>query len=293
MKRRRLADVAAEYAAEISGSEQKLMKSERVCEVLRRQHGGAYPVALNSGTRPVVCRALADALGKAKYEELCAAGSSPKPDVPAPRADPAAAPCRVDSAELRRRFPRDAAPLLRDGAQRFALLHADEVRCALAALASHPTEAAKSLTPSQGNGREGAYARLKPPLPPLLRSVMDAAREWIEAHAGALKLGLGSHALLLRYGRGGVNYCHHDACGDFQALLMLSTPGRDYRGGKFFLADRDPPFATREFPFEAAGELLVFRGNKGHGDVDWLHGMTEVEDGSAGGARRFAVGLFQ
>ena len=79
MKRRRLADVAAEYAAEISGSEQKLMKSERVCEVLRRQHGGAYPVALNSGTRPVVCRALADALGKAKYEELCAAGSSPKP----------------------------------------------------------------------------------------------------------------------------------------------------------------------------------------------------------------------
>ena len=90
MKRRRLADVAAEYAAEISGSEQKLMKSERVCEVLRRQHGGAYPVALNSGTRPVVCRALADALGKAKYEKLCAAGSSPKPDVPAPRADPAA-----------------------------------------------------------------------------------------------------------------------------------------------------------------------------------------------------------
>ena len=92
---------AAEYAAEISGSEQKLMKSERVCEVLRRQHGGAYPVALNSGTRPVVCRALADALGKSKYEKLCAAGSSPKPDVPAPRADPAAAPCRVDSAELR------------------------------------------------------------------------------------------------------------------------------------------------------------------------------------------------
>ena len=50
---------------------------------------------------------------------------------------------------------------------------------------------------------------------------------------------------------------------------------------------------TREFQFEAAGELLVFRGNKGRGDVDWLHGMTEVAEGSAGGARRFAVGLFQ
>ena len=80
--------------------------------------------------------------------------------------------------------------------------------------------------------------------------------------------GFGGEAvrLLLRYGRGGVNYCHHDACGDFQALLMLSTPGRDYRGGTFFLADRDPPFVTREFPFEAAGELLVFRG-RGRGRV--------------------------
>ena len=59
MKRRRLADVAAEYAAEISGSEQKLMKSERVCEVLRRQHGGADPVAPHPGTAPVLCRGRA------------------------------------------------------------------------------------------------------------------------------------------------------------------------------------------------------------------------------------------
>ena len=165
MKRRRLADVAAEYAAEISSSEQKLMKSERVCEVLRRQHGGAYPVALNSGTRPVVCRALADALGKAKYEKLCAAGSSPKPDVPAPRADPAAKPCKVDRGAAAR-FPPDAAPLLRDGAQRFALLHADEVRCALAALASHPTEAAKSPRRRKATAR-GARTRASPPLPSL------------------------------------------------------------------------------------------------------------------------------
>ena len=110
---------------------------------------------------------------------------------------------------------------------------------------------------------------------------------------GPCKKPLGAKALLLRYGLGGINHAHHDACGDFQALLMLSRPGVDYEGGAFYLAQREPPFGTASFPFAAAGELLVFRANKGHGDTDYLHGMGEVTKGSAEETRRVAVGLFQ
>lgn len=78
-----------------------------------------------------------------------------------------------------------------------------------------------------------------------------------------------------------------------QALLLLSRPGVDYSGGTFYLANRNPPFGRTEFPFTAAGELVVFRGNKGAGAVDYLHGMTEVTRGSEGETKRFAVGLFQ
>ena len=131
------------------------------------------------------------------------------------------------------------------------------------------------------------------PLPSLLQRVEAAARAWVAAHAGALKRPLGSKALLLRYGIGGVNYAHHDACGDFQAVLMLSRPAVDYAGGTFYLADANPPFATRGFPFEAAGELLIFRGNRGNGAVEYLHGMREVERGTEEEVCRFAVGLFQ
>jgi len=74
---------------------------------------------------------------------------------------------------------------------------------------------------------------------------------------------------------------------------MLSTPGVDYTGGAFYLAQREPPFPTTEHPFSAAGQLLIFRGNQGCGAVDYLHGMREVERGTANECRRFAVGIFQ
>merc|ERR1712032_1140908 len=138
----------------------------------------------------------------------------------------------------------------------------------------HSKKTPKFLTPSQGNGRGGCYATLDTPLPKMLQRVMHVTRHWIENNAGKLEKPLHSKALLFRYGFGGVNYAHHDACGDFQALLMLSEPGVDYKGGVFYLGHANPPFTVKLFSFTMPGELLVFRANRGNGKIDYLHGTT-------------------
>jgi hypothetical protein len=297
MTKRPLKDVAETYARRLISQPARRMKAEHVVAVLTQQHGGGFPVALNHGTRPTVCRKLGDVLGTARYEALCTPGTSEPPDVPSlpgPSATAEPTPPAPTLDELRARLPADAKGLLADGAQLFDLLTQGEVQQLVAQLAGHAEEGkTQSLTDSQGNGRNGRYATLARPLPPVLQRTMDAAREWIEAHASPLKRGLGGKALLLRYAEGGINYAHHDASGDFQALLMLSSPGVDYRGGSFYLAQREPPFDTADFPFASPGQLLVFRGNRGHAEVDYLHGMRLVERGSAATCRRFAVGLFQ
>lgn len=197
-------------------------------------------------------------------------------------------------AKLTSRFPADASALLSEGAQRIAVLNPEEVKFLMSELADGnvATENAKSLTLSQGNGQFGRYDTLSA-VPPLLDRVVAATRGWIESRAAPLKKPLGAKTLRLRYALGGVNYAHHDGCGDFQALLMLTTPGVDYGGGCFYLLDSNPPFTRTEFPFTAAGQLLVFRSNQGNGTVSYLHGMTEVTAGSEPVTKRFAVGLFQ
>jgi hypothetical protein len=195
----------------------------------------------------------------------------------------------------------NASALLEDGAQLFkdAVLTPQQVQRATAALAPLGTSGAagtKTLSAAQGNGKNGCYcdvADSAQELPPILRAVARAAKEWIEKHAGELKKPLGSKTILLRYGKGGVNYAHHDNSGDFQALLMLSQPGEDYTGGEFYVANSEPPFAQRRVPFTCAGQLIIFRGNQGNGTVPILHAMTEVGAGAGGTACRFAVGFFQ
>ena len=322
MAKRELKEVAQEYAHELAAARResvtKRMKAEHVVEVLTRRHGGGFPVALNSGTRPTVCAALKAELGEKAYEALCRPaepGTFTVPELPPAPPDFVAADTPSLEA-MRKRFPTDAAALLSHGAQRFPLLSADEVSTVLHELSTHATEkrSQQRLDRTQGNGYAGKYATLTKPLPDLLRRCQDAARDWLIEHAGPLgevtvmeprKGGMvktaisgasalsRSKALLLRYGLGGINYAHHDACGDFQALLLLSEPGVDYTGGAFYLADANPPFETRSFPFASAGELLVFRGRKGHGTVEFLHGMSEVTAGSAEVTRRVAVGFFQ
>ncbi|EOD39850.1 hypothetical protein EMIHUDRAFT_439820 [Emiliania huxleyi CCMP1516] len=318
MMKRDLKDVTREYASDLRRSGEKKMKGEHVVEILTRQHGGRYPVAMNDGTRPTVCGALREALGKAPYDKLCLPpkkGDFIVPELPSDAApDVVAAPPSLEA--LYMRFPDNAADLLRDGALLVQLLSPAEVSTVLHQLSTQKTDkkAPRRLDHSQGNGYAGEYADLTKPLPDLLQRCQDAAREWLIDHAGPLcevkrKEKRGgtdvtvtmsgedaldkSKALLLRYGLGGINFAHRDSCGDFQALLLLSQPGVDYTGGEFYLADANPPFETQPFPFAAAGELLLFRGRQGHGAVEWKHGMQEVKAGSAKVTRRVAVGFFQ
>ena len=321
--KRSLKDVASEYAQELFKSRKTApakMCNEHVVDVLTRLHDSSFVVAANGGWRPQVCKTLKGVLGK-HYSKLCLTGSAK--DAVAPPELPSAPPNTVEAStptvdEMATRFPSSAAVLLRDGVQSFSLLTPEEVAIIRHALSTHDFEKApKLLHPALGNGTHGAYATISRPLPALLQRVEEAAREWIIAHAGPLtdvKVMLdakpptmepgdkvlrgtssrGPHStLLLRYGLGGINYAHHDSCGDFQALLLLSQPGVDYTGGAFYLGDANPPFSTKAFPFTQAGELLVFRGRKGRGQVDYLHGMREVQAGSGEVTRRFAVGFFQ
>ena len=313
VKQRKVSEAAVkEYADGLTklwkagrGKEAVKMKCEHFVAVLRLQHGGEFPVAVNDGTRVQIAIALRKALGEALFNKLavpapqrCRQAVSTLPTLAAlPQCPRAVVPTDVPTeAELFGRLEQcsgsSAFSLQDDGAQRFSLLRDAEVDVLINELGKRSLGTPRRLTQSQGNGREGCYSTLAPPTEGL-RRVEAAARHWIDSHAGPLAKPLGAKTLLLRYGLGGENYAHHDASGDFQALLMLSRPGLDFGGGAFYLADREPPHAKQDFPFTAAGELLIFRGNKGNGLVDYLHGMTTVTAGTAAETRRFAVGFFQ
>eukprot|EP00951_Prasinocladus_malaysianus_P004947 scaffold35095_cov33-Prasinocladus_malaysianus.AAC.1 len=86
---------------------------------------------------------------------------------------------------------------------------------------------------------------------------------------------------------------------------MLSYPGKDFRGGSFYVAHRlddtaeadninSRPFVPvvlrRQVPLHCQGDLAIFKAAKSSG---WFHGMDTVEVGSSGRAYREAIGLLQ
>ena len=261
--KRSLKEEASEFAQAAEPDAQA--QDEQIVRVLTQQHGGKFPVAPNCGTRPAIGRFLKANLGEKKYTNLLLEQLA-KPIVPSlPQCETLPAPPRAPTLKvLQKRFPGTATELLSRGAQLIDLLDAAEVAQVVAYLALPPWSAQpgstvrgeRSLTPSQGNGRQGIYHTLAIPLPPILEDAVQAAKAWIEECAGPLKKPLGSKTLLLRYGLDGENYAHHDDSGDFQALLMLSTPSVDYNGGEFYLADRNPPFDQTLFPFRPLGSSL-------------------------------------
>lgn len=109
---------------------------------------------------------------------------------------------------------------------------------------------------------------------------------------------LRSSCILLRYEKGGVNHPHRDIYGPvwfpYQALVVLSERGTDFRGGEFALYDKDPAGARieRTFPLDQ-GDLCLFASkscrrtvNRRERWVDLEHGMTTVTEGV-----RFALGI--
>jgi hypothetical protein len=104
--------------------------------------------------------------------------------------------------------------------------------------------------------------------------------------------------LLLRYGAGDYNCLHQDLYGavsfPLQATFLLSTPGRDFTGGEFVLAEQRPRMQSRaEVVPLARGEGVVFavhhrpvQGRRGAYRVNLRHGVSRLRTG-----RRVTLGI--
>ena len=146
--------------------------------------------------------------------------------------------------------------------------------------------------------RRGLYARLRP-LANAFRSGRPGERHypatlerfWERCRRAGQRRG---SSILLRYGRGGVNHPHRDIYGGewfpFQAMVMLSRAGVDFRGGAFELWDERSGEQTARARIAATlGDLVLFCSHyrlQGRGRVPLRHGMARVVSGE-----RFALGI--
>lgn len=97
--------------------------------------------------------------------------------------------------------------------------------------------------------------------------------------------------LLLRYGAGDYNCLHQDLYGEhvfpLQMTILLSAPGRDFRGGEFVMTEQRPRMQSRPqvVPLEQ-GDAVVFavhhrpvRGSRGVYRVNLRHGVSRLNAG--------------
>ena len=105
--------------------------------------------------------------------------------------------------------------------------------------------------------------------------------------------------LLLRYGTDDYNCLHQDLYGEqafpLQLAILLSQPGRDFRGGEFVLTEQRPRMQSRAMVVPLMqGDAVVFpvhhrpvRGSSGRVHrVNLRHGVSRVLDG-----RRHVAGI--
>jgi hypothetical protein len=153
-----------------------------------------------------------------------------------------------------------------------------------------------------GDLRKELYLRLSPIANAWMEALGDARRfpsrldEFLAecASAGQAK----PTPLLLRYASGGYNCLHQDLYGEkafpLQAMIPLSRPDADYRGGEFLLVEQRPraqSVGTALLP--QRGELVVFpnrqrpvRGARGWYGANVRHGASRIVAGE-----RFALGI--
>lgn len=104
--------------------------------------------------------------------------------------------------------------------------------------------------------------------------------------------------LLLKYGAGGYNTLHQDLYGDvyfpFQAVLLLTEPGRDHTGGELVFVEQLPRAQSRATVITPRqGDAVIFttnfrpvEGSRGWYRARMKHGVSAVTSGT-----RFACGV--
>jgi len=161
---------------------------------------------------------------------------------------------------------------------------------------------ARPLPPIVDRLRHGLYVRLAPIANAWMEMLGDERRfparlpEFLRdcATAGQSK----PTPLVLRYREGGYNCLHQDLYGEeaftLQAMIPLSRPETDYRGGEFLLVEQRPraqSVGTALLP--QRGELVLFpnrlrpvRGARGWYRTNVRHGASRVSAGE-----RFALAI--
>ena len=104
--------------------------------------------------------------------------------------------------------------------------------------------------------------------------------------------------LLLQYGAGDYNCLHQDLYGEqvfpLQMTVLLSAPGRDFRGGEFVMTEQRPRMQSRpQVVSLAQGDAVVFavrhrpvKGSRGVYRVNLRHGVSRLDAG-----RRHTLGI--
>jgi hypothetical protein len=104
--------------------------------------------------------------------------------------------------------------------------------------------------------------------------------------------------LLLRYEDGDYNCLHQDLYGEhvfpLQVAILLSEPGRDFKGGEFVLTEQRPRMQSRvEVVPLGQGEAVIFavhsrpvQGTRGTYRVNMRHGVSSLRSG-----RRHTLGI--
>lgn len=170
-------------------------------------------------------------------------------------------------------------------------------------------------------GDKGDYRYFANPLPRMVRSLRTAcyarlapvANSWAErlrleerypASLGAFLARC--HAagqtrptpLVLRYDAGGYNCLHQDRYGrvafPLQVVVLLSRPGRDFRGGELLLVEQRPRMQSRGTALALEqGEAVVFTNAerpvasaRGYARARMRHGVSPLLDGE-----RFTLGI--
>ncbi|HXR58603.1 MAG TPA: 2OG-Fe(II) oxygenase [Burkholderiales bacterium] len=194
-----------------------------------------------------------------------------------------------------------------------ALLSPAECRETAALYSSAARFRSKVVMARHGFGR-GEYQYFNYPLPDLVAGLRTAiyprlapvANRWNEAmgidtrfpakHAEYLKRchKAGQRKptpLLLQYGAGDYNCLHQDLYGEhafpLQMTVLLSAPGRDFRGGEFVMTEQRPRMQSRpQVVALGQGDAVVFsvhhrpvRGTRGTYRVNLRHGVSRLHEG--------------
>jgi hypothetical protein len=150
--------------------------------------------------------------------------------------------------------------------------------------------------------RTAIYPRLAPIANRWNHSLSSEVR-YPEKHADFLKRchdagQLKPTPLLLQYGEGDYNCLHQDLYGEhvfpIQVTILLSEPGKDFRGGEFVLTEQRPRMQSRpEVVSLRQGDAVAFavhhrpvQGTRGVYRVNLRHGVSLVRSG-----HRHTVGI--